>query len=685
MSPTDRASAPSPAILPTPSRADWVFTVRTLAAGLAALSIAWLLRLDQPQWSMMTVYIVSQPIAGMVLAKGFYRLVGTLVGAVAAVALASLGQAQPWLFAPLLAIWVALCTFVSSALRNPESYGAALAGYTAAIIALPAFGEPHLLVELAVARCSEIMLGIVCAAVAGRLVLPQLARETLVERLVATISGVARFAAGPYRGTPKPELEVLDAALIVDIQALAAMRAYASLEAPGLVTHGRHSRHTIGYLLSALSAARTLQARASHPGRALAPFRSELSGILEDIAAAPDGLREVRPLIARLDEIAARAEAWLAKPQVDDDDNVGIAARLAVLGEFAMAMRAVLQGLAALRLRSPHTVDAKALPALLVARDLDAAFTNAVRAGAATLSIATFWLATRWADAIGVAIIVAVVSSLFASLPNPIQSAWGFFKGTLIAVPCAFVVGQLVMPALPGLAWFALLSTPILIATGLAMADPRHASVATPFAINYLVFLNPRDVMAYDPIAFLNGAASILVGILLSIAIFAVVLPRRPRATARRLVQAMREDLLRLCLRRRLADPTAFQSLAYDRINQLMPLLDRRDPSDKALLDGCVASVTLGLEVLRLRRAMAVGTVPDAAARAIQHGLERLSHLLALPTASGAPQSDVPQRLRSAAETLGGSSASSLAIAASLRLIAALVADHATVLAAARS
>ena len=77
---------------------------------------------------------------------------------------------------------------------------------------------------------------------------------------------------------------------------------------------------------------------------------------------------------------------------------------------------------------------------------------------------------------------------------------------------------------------------------------------------------------------------------------FAVVLPRRPRSTIARSVQALREDLLRLCLRRRLADPMAFESLAYDRINQLMPLLDRQEPSDKALLDGCVASVTLGLK-----------------------------------------------------------------------------------------
>jgi uncharacterized membrane protein YccC len=379
-------------------------------------------------------------------------------------------------------------------------------------------------------------------------------------------------------------------------------------------------------------------------------------------------------LIARLQQLAGRAQDWLARPQAEDEDNVGIAARLTVLAEFASALKAVLQGLAALRLRSPHAVDARSLPTLLVARDREAAFANAIRAFAATLSVAAYWFATRWADAVGVAIIVAVVSSLFAPLPNPILSAWGFFKGTLLAVPFAFLVGQLLMPSLPGLGWFALFSTPILLPAGLAMADPRYAGVATPFAINYLVFLNPREAMVYEPLAFLNGSAALLVGILLSIAIFAVVLPRRPRETIARLVHALREDLLRLCLRQRLPDPTAFESLAYDRINQLMPLLDQRNPSDKALLDGCVASVTMGLEILRLRRALAAGILPIGVADEIGSALDRLSRLLA----QHSPHTDITHPLRVIAATLGRGATSAIAlnVAASLRLIAVVVEDH---------
>ena len=115
--------------LPRPTRSDWIFALRTVSAGLIALLVAYALKIGQPHWAMMTVFIVAQPVAGMVLAKGFYRLVGTLVGAVAAIVLTRLFGANPWLFVTMLSLWIGACTFVSSLLRNPEAYGAALAGY----------------------------------------------------------------------------------------------------------------------------------------------------------------------------------------------------------------------------------------------------------------------------------------------------------------------------------------------------------------------------------------------------------------------------------------------------------------------------------------------------------------------------------------------------------------------------
>lgn len=664
--------------LALPPRADWIFALRTAVTGLAALFIASALGLEQPQWAMMTVFIVSQPVAGMVLAKGFFRLVGTLVGALAAIGIAAAAGDSPILFVVMLALWIGLCTFVSSMLRNPESYGAALAGYTAAIIGLPAFGHPHLFVELAVARCAEIMLGIVLAGLAGRFVLPQLARDALVERLAACIVDLARYAAAAIHQAGRAELDAMYAALIADTQALAAMRAYARLEAPGLVTHGRQMRHTIGYLLAAMSAARTLQARAAHPSSAIQPFRRSLDAILTDLAERPEALLEIRPSLRRIDELTARAQQSLDAPAVEDEDYVGVTARLTILTELLGALKATLRGLSALRLRSPDRVAPQALPALTIHRDHRAALTNAVRAAVASLCVTAFWMATRWADAAGVAVIVAVVSSLFASMPDPMQSAWSFFRGTFIAAPFAFLVGQLLLPALPGFGWFVLLVAPVLVGAGLAMANPRLTSIATAFAINFVLFLNPHAAMAYAPQAFLGSTAAILIGILLSMGVFAVVLPQRPRETMLRLVEAMHGDLMRLSLHERIPKPSAFESLAYDRVNQLMPLVQQRGEAGKVLLDGAIASVMLGLEILRLRRAERAGALPAAAGQVLADGLTGVARLIQARPRDTRPALALVAALREAAGRIGVPTAAPavLQVAASLRLIAAVIEDH---------
>src|SRR5262245_66461901 len=56
------------------------FAVKTFAASMLALYISFWAGLDDPRWSFLTVYIVSQPDSGVVLANGFYRILGTIAG-----------------------------------------------------------------------------------------------------------------------------------------------------------------------------------------------------------------------------------------------------------------------------------------------------------------------------------------------------------------------------------------------------------------------------------------------------------------------------------------------------------------------------------------------------------------------------------------------------------------------------
>ncbi|AZO01915.1 MULTISPECIES: FUSC family protein [unclassified Mesorhizobium] len=668
--------------LTQPTRSDWIFALRTVSAGLIALLVAYALKLDHPQWAMMTVFIVAQPVAGMVLAKGFYRLLGTLAGGLAAIGITSLSGANPWLLVTLLALWIGVCTLVSSLLRNPEAYGAALAGYTAMIISLPALGQPIVVVDLAIARCAEIVIGIVCAGVTSRLILPKLAADAIISRLKRSILDLAEYAGGAFSGGDPASLAALQRKLITDAQTLAEMRTYARLEAPSFAPRAHPVRRTIGQLLWALSAARTLHSHRAPKNAALIPMRRDLKAFVGELAATPGALDDTGPWVARLDAIASKAREVSALP--DDagtnnaaEDKVGTVTRLTIAGDFAEALKQVLDGLDALRSPVSRRSNERSQPALVVHRDYQAAWRNAVRAALATLLVAVFWLTTKWSEAAGTVILVAVVSSLFATRPDPVQSAWGFFTGTLIALPFAFLVGQVALPALPGFGWFTLFVVPILVPAALGMANPRHVGVATAFAINFLAFLSPHQQMTYDPGPFFAGSASILVGILIAIGVFIVVLPADPWVTVERISQAMREDLARLCLHERIPRRSAFESLAYDRINQLMPQVQRTGRRGDPILGGSIAAVTVGLEVLRLRHAQLDSALPRETVESIGNFLRGLAREL-LFRRPGEPQTATIAVARQYAASIGERSdrLEMLRIAASLRIIAAAMEDY---------
>jgi hypothetical protein len=125
--------------------------------------------LDNASWAGATAAIMCQPQLGASLRKGWYRMVGTAVGAVAIVVLTALVPQDRIAFLAGLVLWCATCALVGTVLHNFAAYAAALAGYTAAIIAsnqLGSTGGPGGDVfMLAVMRASEICIGIVCAGI----------------------------------------------------------------------------------------------------------------------------------------------------------------------------------------------------------------------------------------------------------------------------------------------------------------------------------------------------------------------------------------------------------------------------------------------------------------------------------------------------------------------------------------
>src|ERR1700755_491741 len=117
-----------------------LFGIRLCAAVCLALYLAFWLQLDTPSWAGTSAALVCQPRLGASLRKGWFRMIGTVIGAVAIIVLTACFPQNRVLFLLGLALWGAACAFVATLVRRFGGYGAALAGYTAAIVASDMLG-----------------------------------------------------------------------------------------------------------------------------------------------------------------------------------------------------------------------------------------------------------------------------------------------------------------------------------------------------------------------------------------------------------------------------------------------------------------------------------------------------------------------------------------------------------------
>jgi uncharacterized membrane protein YccC len=146
-----------------------LFALRLWASVCLALYAAFRLELTDPSWAATTAALVCQPQLGASLRKASFRLIGTVIGAVAIVILTAIFPQDRVGFLLGLALWGGVCGFVGALLHNFAAYGAALAGFTAAVLAGdvlgPSGGANPQIVTFAIIRVVEIGIGIVSAGI----------------------------------------------------------------------------------------------------------------------------------------------------------------------------------------------------------------------------------------------------------------------------------------------------------------------------------------------------------------------------------------------------------------------------------------------------------------------------------------------------------------------------------------
>jgi uncharacterized membrane protein YccC len=609
-----------------------LFAVKTFTAAMVALFIAFRLDLAQPGWAVTTVYIVSQPFAGMVLAKSLYRVVGTVIGAAVSLVFVALFSNTPELFCLALALWIGAGTAVSIYLRDaPHAYVGMLSGYSAAIIGLPAALAPTTAFDFAVSRCLEIMLGIACGTLMHHVVFPQRAGDSFRKALDATLPNMARWAGDALRGEENEANGLADRRKIISaVVALDSLRVFAAFDTPAIWAIDAVTRQFEGKLLSLLALLvsaydRFALLRVVRPATAdaLRPLleRAAIHIARSATAATPGQAREeTAEEVGLLKEIEAQIPLHSALRTDPDAFLVrSILLRLRdVLGMWRDAVW-IRTHIAAGR----HPPDAANTPAFHPYRDVTLALVGAAVSAAAVLIASAFWIFTAWPNGPTAVTFAGIMCAIMGARDNPVSSSIGFLRMSIVGSVIAAVYVFVVLPTLSTFSALVMALAPFYLACGLFMTAPSTLPFAMPLIFVSGGLIGLANTMSYDFAVFTNNAIGYVVGIGIGAAALALLRPLGAEWTVRRLTRGLMADLAEVAGSASPQPRSAFESRMFDRINALFMRLDPMVDQQRSTLQGSLAGLRVGLNLLLLR--ILLPSLKPAAAPSIEIALAALA------------------------------------------------------------
>jgi uncharacterized membrane protein YccC len=647
---TDAVTAAGPPLL---------FGLRLWASVCLALYVAFWLELDNAYWAGTSAAIVCQPQLGASLRKGWFRMVGTAVGAVAIVVLTACFPQDRGAFLIGLALWGAGCALLATLLRNFAAYAAALAGYTAAIIASDQLGATGGVngqaFTLAVTRASEICIGIVCAGIVLAATDFGGARRRLAGQFASISAEIAgRFADTLSRAGPElPDAQPIRRGLTRRVIALDPIIDEAVGESARMRRHSPILQAAVDGLFAALAGWRAVAVHLIHLPRDQARVETDivLQRLPQELQAVPlqgepahwtaDPARLRRSCEAAMRALIAQPAGTASLRLLADQTVAVLAGVVQVLDGLALLVDDPAQPLP--RRRSMRLSVPDWLPSLV----------NAGRAFVVIVTVELFWIITAWPNGAGAVTFAAIVVILLAPrVDQAYAAAMGFMVGTGLAAAFAAIVEFAVLPGPETFAGFSLAIGLVLVPAGALMAQPWQTAMFAAMTANFIPLLAPANQMSYDTQQFYNSALAIVAGVGAGAFSFRLLPPLSPAYRTRRLLALTLRDLRRLAAGA--ISPTAddWQGLVYDRLSVLP---DVGTPLQRAQL---LAALSVGNQIIELRRIahqLDLGAVLDAAFAALARGntrlaIARLVHLDGVLVAM-----DVPGALRARASILATS------------------------------
>lgn len=480
----------------------WLFALRIWIAMMMALYAAFWLQLESASSAAVTVGILALQTRGQSYQKAVYRILATVVGVAASLVIAASFAQSRELFLVGFAGWLGLCVYIAGLLDGNRAYGAVLAGYTVAVVAMTQIDAPQTIFLAGINRGAAIVIGVVAVALVSDVLAAPNVHSALSDKLKAAHRRVGHFAIATLGGESADPIESANllreiTGLRPDITALAA-------ESSRGGARGAAARSAAVALVAEVSAVGAL---ASLPPKTLPCLRKALG---EALAC---------PLRERSRALQDRLQGLVDVGYADLPGALFARHALDLLIQNSRAQDAIEDVLA-----DRHPARAIHAP---IYRSRRAALRHGLRAFLAVLISAMLFSLSGWPFLSWGVALVAALTALSATVPN----ARAFGVNAVIAMPiAALLAGVTEFMLLDGVDQFPLLAigmAPTVLGSALLLtcSNQQLASIAFLVLVFFVVILSPADPQAYNPETYLFLSIIAIASAILLRVLLGTVLP----------------------------------------------------------------------------------------------------------------------------------------------------------------
>ncbi|MDF7660040.1 p-hydroxybenzoic acid efflux pump subunit AaeB [Erwiniaceae bacterium L1_54_6] len=505
------------------------FPVKLTFALVAALMIGFHFNLETPRWAVMTAGIVAggtafaaggDPYSGALRYRGILRIIGTFIGCIAALTIMIATVRAPVVMLLLCCLWAGLCVWLSSLIKVENSYALGLAGYTALIIVVTAdaSGGLTLAPQFAVERCSEIVLGILCAILADMIFSPRSIKKVIDQEVDALLVAHYKLLQLCVAHGDKDEVDKAWSALVRRTTTLNSMRSQLMMESSRWQNSNRRLQmlNTLSLTLITQAAETFLiqNSRADYiPPQYRLLIEKDVSSV-DDVHKRMKIMRRVIGVSSKTTPLTLASWVGAATEYLLLINGIKSNSRITTLEEGILQREVVIQA------RSAETHHA---------------MINGVRTFVATALGSLFWLYTGWTSGSGCMVMLAVITALAMRMPNPLMMAKDFLYGMSVAVPLGALYFIYIMPSTQQSMLLLCIAIGLLGFIGGIFVQRRQIGTlgALIGTINVLVLDNP---MKFEFNVFLDNVLGQVIGCFVAMMVILLIRDKSKERTGRKLL-----------------------------------------------------------------------------------------------------------------------------------------------------